>query len=374
MNKIHMVDTVGQYRKIQPEIDQTLLDVIHSGSFVGSKSFEADLGQYLNVKHVIGCGNGTDALQIALMALGLKEGDEVITSDFTFIATVEATAVIGLKPVLVDVDPRTFNLDVKKFEAAITKKTKAVIPVHLFGQCADMERLIKICQRHNLFIIEDNAQAIGADFTFSNGEKKKAGTIGHIGTTSFYPSKNLGCYGDGGAMFTNDDDIAYKLRSIANHGMARERYYYDDIGVNSRLDAFQGAILSIKLKHLDEYRDARQHAAEYYNSKFANHPNIETPHVASYTNHVYHQYTLKIVNADRDGLKAHLDSKGIPNAVYYPVALHSQKPYQQYGFRDEDFPITNQLCKEVISLPMHTELENEQMDYISDEVLSFLKK
>lgn len=377
MRKLLMVDLVAQYQKIQPEIDKTLLGIFPEATFVGGievKSFEIEFADFLQSKYVIACGNGTDAIQIALMSLGLKPGDEVITSDFTFIATVEAAALLGLKPVLVDVDSRTFNIDLKKFEEAITEKTKAVIPVHLFGQCADMEPLIRICQKHNIYIVEDTAQAIGADYTFSNGEKRKAGTIGHIGTTSFYPTKNLGCYGDGGAIFTNDDALAVKIRSMANHGMAHERYYYDDIGVNSRLDSMQAAILRVKLRQLKSYQAARQEAAAYYNSKFAGQSNIEIPFVAANSDHVYHQYTLKIKNGDRDALKTHLDSKGIPNAIHYPVPLHSQAAYKQFGFRDEDFPVTNQLCKDVISLPMHTELDHEQMDFIISEVLNFVNR
>ncbi len=376
-----MVDLQGQYKKIQPEIDQAINDVIASAAFINGpevKKFQSDLEEYLDVKHVIPCANGTDALQIAMMGLGLEQGDEVITADFTFAATVEVIALLKLTPVLVDVDPKTFNIDLEALKKAITPKTKAIVPVHLFGQCANMEAILKIAEEHNLYIIEDTAQAIGADFTFTDGSTKKAGTIGTVGTTSFFPSKNLGCYGDGGAIFTNDDELAHIIRGMVNHGMYT-RYYHDVVGVNSRLDSLQAAVLRLKLPHLDDYCASRRNAARYYNNGFRDNPNIVTPvtekcgEICDTCNcHVFHQYTLKITNGKREALHQHLMDKGIPNAIYYPVPLHKQKAYVDDRYREEDFKVTNELVETVISLPMHTELEKEQQDLIIKTIMDFV--
>lgn len=374
MRKIQMVDLQNQYFKIKNEVDNAVLNVFESAAFInGSEvhSFQAELEEYLNVKNVIPCANGTDALQVALMALDLKEGDEIITADFTFAATVEVIHLLKLKAVLVDVDYDTFTIDTEQLKKAITSKTKAIIPVHLFGQCANMEEIQKIAKEHQLYVIEDNAQAIGADFIFSNGEKKKAGTIGTIGTTSFFPSKNLGCYGDGGAIFTNDDDLAYKIRGIVNHGMYK-RYYHDEIGVNSRLDSIQAVILRKKLPHLNQYNEARRKAADFYDDAFANHPNILTPKRAENSTHVFHQYTLRILNGKRNELQAFLASKEIPAMIYYPVALRNQKAYFQES-NPKDFINTDKLLEQVISLPMHTELDEKQLRYITNAVIEFMK-
>ena len=374
MRKIQMVDLQNQYFKIKNEVDNAVLNVFESAAFInGSEvhSFQAELEEYLNVKNVIPCANGTDALQVALMALDLKEGDEIITADFTFAATVEVIHLLKLKAVLVDVDYDTFTIDTEQLKKVITSKTKAIIPVHLFGQCANREEIQKIAKEHQLYVIEDNAQAIGADFIFSNGEKKKAGTIGTIGTTSFFPSKNLGCYGDGGAIFTNDDNLAYKIRGIVNHGMYK-RYYHDEIGVNSRLDSIQAVILRKKLPHLNQYNEARRKAADFYDEAFANHPNILTPKRAENSTHVFHQYTLRILNGKRDELQAFLTSKEIPAMIYYPVALRNQKAYFQES-NPKDFINTDKLLEQVISLPMHTELDEKQLRYITDAVLEFMK-
>lgn len=368
MRKLQMVDLGAQYQKIKKDIDQSIQSVIDSSAFINGpevKNFQTELESYLNVKHVIPCGNGTDALQIALMALDLKPGDEVITADFTFAATVEVIHLLGMKSVLVDVDYDTFLIDTERLKAAITPKTKAIIPVHLFGQVANMDEIMKIAEEHNLFVIEDTAQAIGADY-----KGKKAGTIGTIGATSFFPSKNLGCYGDGGAIFTNDDDLAHKMRGIVNHGMYK-RYYHDEIGVNSRLDSIQAAILRVKLGHLDEYSAARKKAAEFYNEAFYEIPEIYTPLLAEGTNHVFHQYTLRITQGKRDELKDYLESKGIPAMIYYPVPLRKQKAYDTGGYNDADFPNTNKLIEEVLSLPMHTELHEEQLEFITNTVKEF---
>ncbi len=373
MRKIQMVDLQSQYYKIKADVDNAMLGVMNSAAFINGpevKSFQNELEQYLDVKHVIPCANGTDALQIALMALDLKEGDEVITADFTFAATVEVIHLLKLKSVLVDVDYDTFTIDTEKLKAAITPKTKAIIPVHLFGQCANMEEILKIAKQHNLYVIEDNAQAIGADFTFADGTVKKSGTMGTIGTTSFFPSKNLGCYGDGGAIFTNDDELAHKIRGIANHGMY-ERYYHDEVGVNSRLDSLQATVLRKKLPLLDTYNEARRKAADFYDETFANHPGILIPKRAEYTSHVFHQYTLRILNGKRNELQTFLAEKEIPAMIYYPVALRKQKAYFQES-NDEDFKNTDRLLDEVISLPMHTELDEEQQKYITDAVLEFM--
>ena len=369
-----MVDLQGQYQKIKSEIDQELQKVIDSCQFINGpavKEFQTDLESYLGVKHVIPCANGTDALQVSMMALGLKPGDEVITTSFTFIATAEVIALLQLTPVLVDVDPDTFNIDPKAIEKAITPKTKAIVPVHLFGQAAPMEEIMEIARKHQLFVIEDNCQAIGADYIFTDGVKQKAGTIGHVGCTSFFPSKNLGCYGDGGAVFTNDDELAQQLRVIVNHGMT-VRYYHDYIGVNSRLDSLQAAVLKVKLPYLDEYIRRRQEAAAFYDQAFANHPKLKTPVRDSRSTHVFHQYTLVLSGVDREGLQKHLASKNIPAMIYYPVPLHLQKAYQDPRYKSGDFPVTEALSESVISLPMHTELDEEQLQLIASSVLEFV--
>ncbi|MBO7477444.1 MAG: DegT/DnrJ/EryC1/StrS family aminotransferase [Salinivirgaceae bacterium] len=373
MNPLQMVDLKSQYQRIKPQIDNAIQGVIDSCQFVKGaevKTFEQELAQYLGVRYAIACGNGTDALQVALMALGLKPGDEVITTDFTFIATVEVIALLGLKPVLVDVDKATFNIDVEKVEKAITSRTKAIVPVHLFGQCANMEAIMKFAVKHNLYVVEDTAQALGAEYRFSNGSTKKAGTIGTIGCTSFFPSKNLGCYGDGGALFTNDDALAEQIRSLTNHGM-KVRYHHDQIGVNSRLDTIQAAILRVKLPHLDEYNQARRTAAEKYNAALSDIDGLETPVTAAFTTHIFHQYTLKVKKGQRDALKKHLDEQGIPNMVYYPIPLHRQKAFEPYVTENDSFPVSETICSEVLSLPMHTELDDEQIERIILAIKSF---
>lgn len=374
MKKIQMVDLLTQYKKIKPEVDKGIQEVLESSAFINGpfvQKFQQNLEKYLNVKHVIPCGNGTDSLQMALMALGLERGDEVITTPFTFVATVEVVGLLGFKPVFVDVDPDTFNINPAAIEAAITPKTKAIIPVHLFGQCADMEAILNIANKHNIAVVEDACQAIGAEYTFSDGTTKKAGTMGTLGCTSFFPSKNLGCYGDGGAVFTNDDELANKLRGICNHGMF-VRYYHDMIGVNSRLDSIQAAILNAKLKHLDEYAAARNKAAQYYNQAFAACDKLKTPVVGKKTSHVFHQYTLVTKDIDRANVIAKMQEKGIPVMIYYPVPLHLQKAYINYGYKEGDFPVTEELCKHVISLPMHTELDDEQLQYITSSLLEVI--
>jgi UDP-2-acetamido-2-deoxy-ribo-hexuluronate aminotransferase len=376
MKKIQMVDLISQYEKIQNEIDTAVLNVIRSAAYINGpevKSFQKELEDYLQVKHVIPCANGTDALQIAMMALDLQPGDEVITASFTYVATAEVIALLKLKPVLVDVDPLTMNINISAIEKAITPKTKAIVPVHLFGQCADMEPLMALAKKHNLHVIEDTAQAIGADYTFSNGKKQKAGAIGIIGCTSFFPSKNLGCYGDGGAIFTNDDTLAGKLRMIANHGQSVQ-YVHDSIGVNSRLDSIQAAVLRIKLRHLDEYAAARNKAADYYDNAFKNNSSIVIPQRAKNSNHVFHQYTLQLKGKSRDKIKEFLATKDIPAMIYYPIPLHMQKAYTDPRYKAGDFPVTEQLCKDVFSLPMQTELDDEQLKYITDSVLEFCSK
>jgi len=372
MKNIQMVDLKGQYSRIKDVVNPSIQEVIETAAFINGPKvheFQKNLENYLGIKHVIPCANGTDALQIAMMGLGLKPGDEVITADFTFAATVEVIALLQLTPVLVDVKPDTFNIDIDAIKKAITPKTKAIVPVHLFGQCANMEAIMEIAKQHNLFVIEDNAQAIGADYTYNNGEKAKAGTIGHVSSTSFFPSKNLGCYGDGGAIFTNDDDLAHTIRGIVNHGMY-ERYHHDVVGVNSRLDSMQAAVLNAKLPHLDTYNKARQEAANKYDQAFAGNSKIVTPYRNG--DHVFHQYTLKVKNVDRDALAKHLNDNGIPCGVYYPIPLHNQKAYQDSRYNEEDFNVTNQLIHEVISLPMHTELDNEQIDFITSTIIEFV--
>jgi UDP-2-acetamido-2-deoxy-ribo-hexuluronate aminotransferase len=373
---IPMVDLKSQYLKIKDEVDARIAKVIENTEFVNGtevKELKKELADYLNVKHVIPCANGTDALQIAMMSLGLVPGDEVISSDFTFIATVETIALLKLTPVMVDVLPDTFCIDPDKIEKAISPKTKAIIPVHLFGQSCDMDKIMEIAKKYNLFVIEDTAQAIGSNFTSKQGWTKKAGTIGNIGCTSFFPSKNLGCYGDGGAIFTNDDELAEKISSIVNHGM-KIRYYHDRIGVNSRLDTIQAAVLRVKLPHLDEYNSARRKAADYYDKAFKNCSKIKTPTRSKFSTHTFHQYTLVLNNVDRKALMEHLSSKGIASAVYYPVALHNQKAFQDFKYNSKDFPVTDKLCESVISLPMNTELDDKTLKYICDSVLEFVEK
>ena len=375
MKKIEMVDLKGQYEHIKEQVNQSILETIESTMFINGpkvKSFQDQLEKYLGVKHVIPCANGTDALQIALMSLGLKPGDEVITSNFTFAATVEVISLLGLTPILVDVDPKTFNINIPSIEKAIGPKTKAIIPVHLFGQAADMQEILDIAEENKLYVVEDNAQSLGAVYTFADGKKKKTGTLGHIGTTSFFPSKNLGAYGDGGAIFTNDDDLAHIIRGIVNHGMYI-RYQHDVVGVNSRLDSLQAAILDVKLKKLDFYNDSRKVAAQKYNERLIDCQKLITPHRKGdqYT-HVYHQYTLKVIDGDRDGLVNHLNDKGIPCGVYYPIPLHLQKAYVSENYKDDDFKVTLEIVNQVISLPMHTELTDNQIDFITDTVKSFM--
>ncbi|MGY8922688.1 MAG: DegT/DnrJ/EryC1/StrS family aminotransferase [Flavobacteriales bacterium] len=375
MRKIQMVDLKNQYSFIKDEVQDSIKKVLDTTSFINGpavKSFQEDLEKYLGVKHVIPCANGTDALQIALMGLKLKPGDEVITSDFTFAATVEVISLLQLKPVLIDVEPKTFNIDPKLIEAVITPKTKAIIPVHLFGQVANMDAINEIAKKNNLYVVEDNAQGIGASYTYEKGLKAMTGTLGHVAATSFFPSKNLGAYGDGGAIFTNDDKLAYFIRGIVNHGMY-ERYYHDVVGVNSRLDSIQAAILKVKLKYLNFYNERRKEAANRYTKLLSNHPNIITPYRAgSCDSHVFHQYTLRIINADRDALVKKLNEHKIPCGVYYPVPLHRQKAYADPKVNETDFPVTNQLVKEVISLPMHSELTHDQIEFIAEKVILFL--
>jgi dTDP-4-amino-4,6-dideoxygalactose transaminase len=370
-----MVDLKGLYRKIKPEVDQAIQGVIDNTTFIKGpdvKAFENELAQYLGIKHVIGCANGTDALQISLMALGLKPGDEIITPSFTFISTVEVAALLGLKPVIVDVDPDTFNIDLASVERSITPRTRAIIPVHLFGQCAPMEELLALAKKHNLIVIEDVAQALSANYTFRDGNTCKAGTMGDIGCTSFFPTKNLGCFGDGGAIFTNDTALAERMSAISHHGM-RVRYYYDTTGVNSRLDTVQAAVLRVKLRHLDAYSAARNRAAQWYDRALAGLPGIATPLRVPYSTHVYHQYTLKLSGVNRDELKKYLESQGIPSMVYYPVPAHMQQAFQYLGHHEGDFPVSEALCRTVLSLPMHTELEDDQLSWISDHVTRFVK-
>lgn len=371
-----MVDLKQQYRNIKPEIDNALLNVLDSSVFIGGpqvSDFTANLSNYMDVKHTIPCANGTDALQIAMMALDLQPGDEVITPSFTYIATTEVIALLKLKPVFVDVDKSTFCIDTKAVRKAITPKTKAIVPVHLYGHSANMEEIMSIAREHNLFVIEDNAQAIGGDYIFKDGTKKKSGTIGTIGTTSFFPSKNLGCYGDGGAIFTNDDALAEKLKMIANHGQ-KVRYYHELVGCNSRLDALQAAVLNIKLPYLDKYISARQSAAGNYDKAFANNPKIVTPYRAEYCSHVFHQYTVVLHNVNRDELHTYLAENNVPSMIYYPVPAHRQKMFEAFGGGDYILPVTDWLTERVISLPIHTELGEEQQSYIINKVLEFINK
>jgi dTDP-4-amino-4,6-dideoxygalactose transaminase len=376
-----MVDLGGQYQAIKQQVDSSITQIMETSSFINGPevhAFQKELEDYLGIKHVIPCANGTDALQIAMMGLGLKPGDEVITADFTFAATVEVIALLQLTPVLVDVEPNTFNIDPLALERAISPKTKAIVPVHLFGQCANMDAIMEIAEKHGLYVIEDNAQAIGAQYEFKNGQRQKSGTMGHVSATSFFPSKNLGCYGDGGAIFTNDDDLAHTLRGIVNHGMY-ERYHHDVVGVNSRLDSIQAAVLRAKLPLLDEYNKKRWTAAQKYSKAFEGHENILVPKTINHSGevnspnfHVFHQYTLRILNGKRDALVKHLNENSVPCGVYYPIPLHLQKAYKDSRYKEVDFPVTNQLVKEVISLPMHTELEDEQIKFITDMVIGFV--
>lgn len=376
MKKIQMVDLNSQYLKIKEEVNAGIQHVIDTTTFIkGGKvnDFQQELEKYLDVKHVIPVGNGTDALQIALMALGLKKGDEVILPDFTFIATAEVVALLGLTPVLVDVDFETFNISIPALKNAITPHTKAIVPVHLFGQNADMESIIEIAKAHQLYVIEDACQSIGSEYTFADGRKVHSGCMGDIGCTSFFPSKNLGCFGDGGAIFTNNDELASKMRSIANHGMI-VRYYHDMVGVNSRLDSIQAAVLQVKLKYLNDYIASRQAAAAYYNAAFSGIDQLIIPARDVQTTHVFHQYTLKLKDVDRQALQKHLEAKGIPAMIYYPVPLHLQKAYQDVRYQAGDFPVAEKLSACVLSLPMHTELDTEQLEYITKSVLEFVQK
>jgi len=376
MKKLQMVDLKSQYEYIKEEINAGIQEVLDTTAYINGPKvheFQKNLETYLGVKNVIPCANGTDALQIAMMGLGLKAGDEVITADFTFAATVEVVALLGLTPVLVDVEEDTMNISIEAIKKAITPKTKAIVPVHLFGRAANMDAIMDLANEHNLFVIEDNAQAIGANYTWKNGSKQKVGTIGHVGATSFFPSKNLGCYGDGGAIFTNDDALAHTLRGIVNHGMY-ERYYHDVVGVNSRLDSIQAVVLNAKLPRLDAYGQARRKAAKAYNDAFEGSANIVTPAFDfEGDDHVFHQYVMRITNGKRDALLAHLQENGIPCAIYYPIPLHKQKAYADARYNDADFPITNMLCEQVIALPMHTELDAEQIKFITSTVLNFVQ-
>jgi dTDP-4-amino-4,6-dideoxygalactose transaminase len=374
VKKISMVDLHGQYLRIKPEIDQAIQRVINSAVFVKGaevKDFEKELAQYLGVRHVIACANGTDALQLCLMALGLKPGDEVITPDFTFISTVEVSALLGLTPVIVDVEPGTFNIDVKALEKAITPRTRAIIPVHLFGQCAHMEALLTLAEAHNIVVIEDVAQALSADYILADGKKSKAGTLGRMACTSFFPSKNLGCFGDGGAMITNDPELAATLSALTHHGM-RKRYYYDLTGVNSRLDTLQAAILRVKLNYLDEYSASRNRAADWYDKHLSHLPGIAIPERSPFSTHVFHQYTLRLQQIDRDAFMKYLEARGIPSMIYYPYPLHLQQAFRYLGYREGEFPVTEKLCQQVVSLPMHTELDEEQLRYITDTIVEFV--
>lgn len=376
MRPIQMVDLKQQYAKIKTGVDKAIHEVIDNAAFIQGKAvtdFASALSSYLGIKHVIPCANGTDALQIAMMALDLKPGDEVITPSFTYVATTEVIALLRLKPVFVEVDPKTFCIDPAAIEKAITAKTKAIVPVHLYGQAANMEAIMDIARRNNLPVIEDNAQAIGADYTFSTGKVQKTGTIGTIGATSFFPSKNLGCYGDGGAIFTDDDTLANLLKMIANHGQSR-RYYHDLVGCNSRLDSIQAAVLNVKLPHLDAYIDARRKAADFYDKAFAHHPKITTPFRAPYSNHVFHQYTLLLEGVDRDGLNKYLADEGIPSMIYYPVPAHRQKMFDAFGGSGYQLATTDWLTERVISLPMHTELDDEQLELITTQVLNYINR
>ena len=375
VDKIQMVDLVAQYQNIKSEIDTAILSVIENAQFINGPevaAFQKELENYLEVKHVIPCANGTDALQIALMALGLKPGDEIITPSFTYIATTEVMALLGLKPVFVEVNPDTYCIDASKIEAAITENTKAIVPVHLYGQAAPMNQIMEIAKKHNLFVIEDNAQAIGCDYTLSNGETVKTGTIGTIGCTSFFPSKNLGCYGDGGAIFTNDSELAVKIKMISNHGQSK-KYYHDVVGCNSRLDSVQAAILRIKLRNLDTYNASRNEVANYYDQFFAQFHQLKTPVRAENSTHVFHQYTLQVEGLNRDEMNKFLEERGVPSMIYYPVPAHRQKMFESFGSSSTVLPITDWLTERVISLPIHTEMKQEHLDIICNAVAEFIK-
>lgn len=376
MRPIQMVDTRTQYEKIKTEVDTAIQDVLNSAAYINGKAvqdFAASLSRYVGVKHTIPCANGTDALQIAMMALGLQPGDEVITPSFTYIATTEVVALLKLTPVFVEVNPQTFCIDPAAIRKAITPKTKAIVPVHLYGHAAPMEEILQIAQEYNLYVIEDNAQAIGCDYTFADGTIKKTGTMGTIGTTSFYPSKNLGAYGDGGAIFTNDDALAQQLKMVANHGQ-QKRYYHEVVGCNSRLDTIQAAILNIKLKQLDTYNTARRTVADFYNRAFAGNEKIITPFVAPYSNHVYHQYTLVLKGVNRNGLVDYLAEQKIPSMIYYPVPGHKQDMFKTFNLPHYQLDTTDWLTERVISLPVHTEMETEQLEYITKHVLNFVNR
>lgn len=371
-----MVDLKGQYEKIKTEIDRAILNCLASTAFINGppvKEFQSNLENYLKIKHVIPCANGTDALQIAMMALGLEPGDEVIVPSFTFVATAEVIALLRLTPVMVEVDENTFNITAEIIEKAVTPRTKAIVPVHLFGQSCDMQPIMQLAEKYNLFVIEDNAQAIGADYFFKDGASRKTGTVGHVGSTSFFPSKNLGCYGDGGAIFTDDDELAGKLRMIANHGQA-ERYYHSAIGVNSRLDSLQAAVLNVKLKNLDEYCDARRLVADAYDAAFKGIEELQTPVREPNSTHVFHQYTLQVKNGKRDRLKKHLEAEGIPSMIYYPVPLYKQKAFASFVPSNLHLPVTEKLCDSVLSLPIHTEMTGEVLTKIISRVQSFFER
>jgi dTDP-4-amino-4,6-dideoxygalactose transaminase len=375
MKGIQMVDLSAQYAKIKPAIDSAISEVLQSAVFIGGQkveSFATEFGAYLGAEHVIPCANGTDALQIALMALGLKPGDEVITPSFTYIATTEVIALLGLTPVFVEVDPQTYCISPAAIEAAISPRTKAIVPVHLYGQAANMNAIMELARKHQLFVVEDNAQAIGSDYHLANGQRVKTGTIGHIGCTSFFPSKNLGCYGDGGALYTKDAELAQKIKMIANHGQ-KVKYVHDVVGCNSRLDSLQAAILSVKLRQLDNYIDARRTVAEAYDAAFAQIPALTIPFRAPDSRHVFHQYTLRVAGGKRDALQAHLLHLGVPTMIYYPIPAHKQHMFAAFGVQDLQLPLTEQLCTEVLSLPIHTEMDEAQQQYIIDSVLSFFK-
>ena len=375
MEGIKMVDLHGQYLKIKNEVDEAIQGVIDSTAFIkGSdvRDFQDELSSYMGVSHTVACGNGTDALQVAMMALELQPGDEVITTPFTFIATVEVIKLLGLKPVFVDVEPNTFNLDPELLEEAVTERTRAIVPVHLFGQCANMEAIMAFAGKHGIYVIEDNAQALGAEYTFADGSVQRAGTIGHMGTTSFFPSKNLGAFGDGGALFTNDESFGQRLASLVNHGM-KQRYYYNHVGVNSRLDTLQAAILRVKLKHLDSYHLARQKAAAWYDQALSGIDGIQVPVRSPFTTHIFHQYTLQLDPSKRDLLKDWLAERKVPSMIYYPVPLHLQNAYMDLGYKKGDLPVSEELSRRVLSLPIHTEMEEEQLKYITTQVQSFFK-
>lgn len=375
MSSIQMVDLQSQYTKIKTEIDRAIQEVIDQTAYINGpqvKKFASELSEYTGASHVIPCANGTDALQIAMMALDFKQGQEIIVPAFTYVATVEVIALLGLKPVFIDVDPDTFQLDIHQLEGSISSNTVGIVPVHLYGQCSEMEMILAIAQKYDLKVIEDTAQAIGSKYSFSTGKIAQAGTMGHIGTTSFFPSKNLGCFGDGGAIFTNDAELAGKIQTIANHGQ-KQKYIHETIGVNSRLDTLQASILSVKLKYLDAYSEARQKVASGYDLAFGDISQIQVPKRVLNSTHVFHQYTLKVKDNGRDDLKQHLQNLGIPSMVYYPIPVHLQKAYQQFGYSEGDFPMAEKLCEEVISLPIHTEMKEEDQAYIIQSVLKFFE-